>query len=159
MRELLVAHADQLLGGAPEQRAQGGVHAHVLAVGVEQRHPERHLVERLVERSRLLAVDLAQQAQEPVVEHPHLTSSANGTPSARRPSSGTSGTSVPAVMPSSAAHSRAGQETRSPIADPTGSCWNIFAVGGLAATTDTARIELDGRLREQGKGCGHGASQ
>ena len=54
------------------------------------------------------------------------------------------------MTPSSAAHSRAGQDTRSPIADPTGSRWNIFAVGGLAATTETARVELDGRLREQG---------
>ena len=64
--------ADQLVGAAAEQRAQRTVDAHVLAVGVEQRHPDRHRVERRVERSGGVAVELAQHAQQSAAgEHAH----------------------------------------------------------------------------------------
>ena len=150
MGELLVAHAEQLVGGAAEQRAQRRVDAHVLAVGVEQRHPDRHRVEGGVERAGRAAVELAQDAQQPAASSTRtLTSSANGTPLARRPSSGTSRDVRSRASPSTAAHSRAGSGTSSRAREPTGSARNISAASGLAASTSPPGVEHDGRLREQ----------
>ena len=49
MRVLLIAAPEQLLLAAAEQLGQRFVDAHVLAVGVEQRHPDRRVVEGGVE--------------------------------------------------------------------------------------------------------------
>jgi hypothetical protein len=70
VRELLVAAAEEVAGGAVEQAAQRGVHAQVDALGREEGHPDRrrlegHLQEPLGLLEEPRRIDPAQEDEAP----------------------------------------------------------------------------------------------